>query len=346
MADNNMMTYGLIALVALFALGYLNFSAIPGSIPAEDGVIIQGQPVTPVGGTQVTITNTTATLIAKNAFTDAQVIVEAAALRGGTVIDDANTIGGGNAVTVNPGEVLTLYFSNDNQTTGIDQSTAVSLAGIDDYYCPILEDVVMANEAGELVPNLTITALCYQESAYSSWVTDAGQRNSTSIPWDIGSTTTTDEDCVDVSIKAPNNAAYGNPYSTVNFVAVFDANTTLFQNIWVEGATKENASIPGVYKSTGDFASELSFGSIQNSETVTLTVCAKTVSGQDPSDDCNVTQSGTGCDIRIALMDPTSYFDEEGTGIKWAVEDEEDNSAIGYAEAFTDLTIYIQDTTR
>ena len=343
MENNNLLTYGLIALVALFALGFLSFTSTPGAaIPAEEGVIIVGEPVAPTGGVQVQITNTTATLIAKNIYTDSQIVVESAALRAGTVIDDANT---SNDVTANPGEVLTLYFANDGQTTGIDQSTNLGLAGSTNYYCPILEDAVMANDAGQLVSNLTITALCYQESAYTNWVTDAGQRNSATIPWNLGSSTTTDEGCVEVSIKAPNNAAYGNPYSPVNFTAVFDANTTLFQNIWVEGATKENASIPGVYKATGDFASELNFNSIKNSEVVVLTVCAKTVSSQDP-EDCNDLTATGACDIRIALMDPTSYYDEEGNGLKWAVEDEEDNSAIGYAEAFTDLTIYMDTMNR
>ena len=340
MADkNDFLTYGLIILVAGLALGYITFTPTPGAITAEEGVVIEGEPIVPTGGTQVTITNTTAALVAKDAFTNAQVVVESAALRGGTVIDDANT---SNSVTVNPGEVLTLYFGNDGQTTGIDQSTSIGLSGSTNYYCPILEDAVMANDAGELVPNLTVTASCYAEGAFSNWTTVEGQRNSTSAPWDLGSTTTTDEGCAELTIEAPINASYGNPYSPKNLVAVFDVNTDAFQNVWIEGAENENYSIPGTYRTTGDFASLLNVNSIQNKDKLILTVCAKTVSGID----LETAGTATDSDINIALMDPTSYFDEEGRGLVWGVEDEEDNSAIGYAETMADIVIYMDTAAR
>ncbi len=317
MAKNNMnllLIAGVVLAIA-FLGGYVQLPTQTSSVTTvstDNGTI----PVTQQ------ITSTTVTMYAVDKYaTSTQLTVEKALLKGGvngTVVSDGDSATENYAM--NPADTMTMVMFDDGQTTGIDQSTSLTLDGSNDWYG------YYESYTAPLKPTDTVTFQLVKEAGFTTWTEVDGQRNSSSVQWDLSAGE--ENQTAEVFFKGPSKASFGDPKADgCGLVLVIDANTSLYSDIEVVEGT--SVSIPNTYRSVGDWAYKLPYNAIENSEKKTITLNVDVKDGIEPVD--------ATADINAYLMDCALYFDEEGTGLKYGVEDSEDDADIGYAQTLFTL---------
>lgn len=307
-------------LVGLFGLIFFQQpTTTPGAIT---GAVTGEQPTgqqPPTNGVPVTqtISSTTLSLAPYDFFAPGVTLdVEGVIQRGNGTLKDSAALAT-DTISVNPGETLAVAMWAQLQTAGIDGSTAVSVVADANYYG------WKGNIVIPYAPTYSFTQALYKETDYSVWETNPdGQVNASGTQWNLG---TNETDTIEITLKGPSNACYGNPYASndgVNFDLVIDANTTVYTKIEVLEGT--STGMPSPYLGTGDWAYELPFSSVCNTNKQTINLRATT--------------SGTAlvdatADITYYVMDPQLYYQEDaGTtpvGFRYSTFDETDQSDLG-----------------
>ena len=337
MAKQNIFMIAAVIVGIAFVGGYLTPATAPtGAVQGEPAV------VEPVGDgifRQQTVTSTTVSLIPQDFYNPGATLdIEGAIFRNFVANSDKRIIGNGNITfdsgalstgtfSANPGEFVTIYLGDNDQTTGIDGSTTVALDSTNNWYCDVIIGKEIVNGAGNIVPNLDIGTKCYKADTRSAPYTDGlfwiqnpnGTVNTSSAQWNLGAS---EEGCTTMTLKGPSEKAFGNPFAQdkQGIVVAFDYNTTLYSKVYISSSDAVPTTIPSTVTGTADIAYELNFSSLKNNEERKISVCAKTAS-HSPA---------TGEDINGWFFDPDVYFDEEGDGLKWGVVDSEDSIDLGW----------------
>jgi len=138
---------------------------------------------------------------------------------------------------------------------------------------------------------------------------------------------------LEFEVKAPNDAAFGAPFSDANMLVCFNYNTTEIDSVKVEGGTY--AGVPQFDVATSEECYELDRATFKDDastgrEKATIAIVIDTDNTNNPSD---------GQDITIRLMDPAMFIHSE-TGVPTYGVANDDGDDVGVS-ATNDGTIYV-----
>lgn len=296
--------------------------SVVGSVVDEGVAPVTSVPI------QQTVSSTTLSLAPFDYFAPGVTLdVEGVVQKGSGTLKDSGALAT-DTVSVNPGDTLFIAMWAQLQTTAIDGSTSISVVSDANYYG------WKGNVVIPFAPTYSFTKALYKETDYSYWVTNPdGQVNASGTQWDMGASET---DTVEITLKGPSSACYGNPYAINDQVGldfVIDANTALWTKIEILEGT--STGMPAPYLGTGDWSYELPFSSVcGTTDKKTLNLRGTTGSAAPVS---------ATADINYYIMDPQLYYQEDsGTtpvGFRYSTFDETDQGDLGLPN--TKRTLYV-----
>ena len=325
--NSQLLLIAIVLIGAFYFLGGSNFK-MPSQTAAVQTPASQAiQPSTPTVSTYQTVSDVTLNLAPYDKFTPGVTIdVEGVLQDNGSTVWDTDAVSSATK-TVSPGKKYKLYLWDDGQTTNL-AGTSISLDSSNDWYGYVTEITVPMQSTASFPGDFSTDYVGnYKEGAYSLYIKNSdGTVNGSSSQEDLsaGSVKT-----VTFVLDGPNDAAFGDPYSTANMVLAFDYNYSLYDDITVTGATE--TAVPDVYLGTVDKAYELPFNSLVNNEEKEVKVTIEVNNSLSPST--------TGEDINFYVMDPALWHNSDDGKFYYGVDNTYTNTDVGYGQ--TKETLYI-----
>ena len=328
---------GVLPVVAILAVLYfLAGGQIPGvsqqaavQVPATQEV----KQSVPTPGTYVTVSDVTFSASPYDHFTPGVTIdLEVVLQKDGSTIWDTDNASSATK-TLSPGSKYMLYMWDDSQTTNL-AGTAISLSGTE--YYGYSTEITIPSKTSVVFPAdfETDYSGSYKTSAYSLYVKNPdGTINSSSNEADLSAG---DVKTFTLVFEGPNNASYGDPYSTANMVLACDFNYVLHEksklSVSVDGVDAPETSVPSVYTGTVDKAFELPFNSLIDNAEKEVKLTTEIDDSYDPVD--------ATADLNCYLMDSALWHNADTGEFLYGVDNTDTDTDIGYTQ--TVETIYIK----
>lgn len=348
---------GTLAVVAVVILGFLaitgtqlpGFEGAPtGEVVTPTGFVTAPQPVAQVG-VQQTVTDSIVSLKPFDKFAPGPVIdIECVLSKNGDLVFDSGSVSTATA-TRSPGEILLLACWDDGQTTDI-SGTSITIDTSNDWYGYKEQITLLFNgfpKGNPVWPSDFQTNYIgsYKEANFdSNFITNPDGTLNSATTLSVGAD---GDKSVTLTLSGPAKKSFGDPYAAndgVGMVISFDYNTSTWGLVEVTEASTTggnptrigevdcNEPIPGFRLGTDDKACRLPYAGLTQGEEIQVKIHFVTKSGVDPI-------AGQAEDINFFVHDTCLYFDEEGSGFKYAIEDEEDDTDCGLASGLVSIDI-------
>lgn len=332
-------------LVVLFLAGSGGFGGLLGSTQPTGDVSDGGQQLAcPTGttlvngvcttpsGTQQTVSDAVLKLSPYDKYAPGPVLdIECVLSSNGTIAFDTGSASTATA-TRSPNEKLLVACWDDGQTTDI-SGTSITIDTSNDWY-GYKEQITLPVKGTPIWPIDFQTSYVgnYKEAAWDgNFITNPDGTLNSASQLAVGSN---GDKTVTITLSGPAKAAYGDPYAAADGVGMVfssDFNTENWGTVEITEATLiagtakrigevQKVSVSGHRVGTDQVAYRLPYAALGQGDELALKLHFITKSDVNPSIDA---------DINFMILDTSMYFDEEGTGFKYAVEDLEDDVDIG-----------------